>query len=382
MISKTINLLDKVRAVKSPLRLKKYALDFIARVFSQIYDSGMLVIDRTSSVVFVPLYDLYDLLRKKNANSVEVMVCRHQYYSDDGNQESTEKMFLDNTLANYLKDRSKIAVYYWDDNQPVVGFSINFYRNVVSLNPKYLILSSWAQGVFYQPMPWILARLKKRNIRVVVLWWDTCYLGFVKSVSPVINVVDVHGILDNPTLNLGESHEAQLLKEKTIVLLCPYAVDIEERERDIDVAFLGQVSSYRDNRKTYLHFLFENNIALFISTNDRNQQCSHEMYYETLSRAKIGLNFSMSANGPQFKGRVIETMLAGSLLLDERNKQTACYFSEGEDYVAFSSKKELLEKIKYYLAHEDERKMIAESGQRKAKQLTNGKQFWDKVLTS
>lgn len=383
MSTRLSQLLHKARVARNrPLKLKKYASSFLTSLFIMSYDKGMLVIDRATSIVFAPLYDLCGMLRSKQnkqKHSVEVLICRYKY-SGETDQESIEKLTLEDTLVNYMGDRSKISFYYWDVDQPLIGFSINFYKKVASLNPKYLVISSYAPGIFYQPMPWLLARLKKKYICIVALWWDTCSAGFAKSISPVIETVDIHGIMENPTLNFGESSEAKLLKGKACCLFSAYDLELMERQRDIDVAFLGQISGYRSVRRAYLDFMLENKVSLHYAAYDKNQQCSHDKYYEILSRSKIGINFSMSVDKHQLKARVFETMLAGSLLLEERNEQTAYYFTEDVDYVAFSSENELLQKIRYYLAHENERKKIAETGHRKVSQLFNGRQFWDKVL--
>ena len=380
MLTQLFQLLHKVRvATSKPLKLKQYASYFLASFFAKSYDKGMLIVDRATSMVFAYLYDLCGVQRDNETHEVEVLICRYKY-SGNSDQESIEKFALEDTLINYAGDRRRISVYYWDVDQPFVGFGINFYKKAASLNPKYLVLSSYAPSVFYQPMPWILARLKKRNICIVALWWDTCSPGFAKSISPVMNTVDVHGIMENPTLNFGESLEAQLLKQKARSLFSAFDLKLKKMERDIDVAFLGQVSDYRSVRKSYLDFLIEHKVSLHYSAYEKSQQCSHDKYYEILSRAKIGINFSMSVDKHQLKARVFETMLAGSLLLEERNEQTAYYFTEDIEFVAFSSQSELLEKVFYYLAHENERSAIAEAGHRKVKRLFNGKQFWDKVL--
>jgi spore maturation protein CgeB len=96
-------------------------------------------------------------------------------------------------------------------------------------------------------------------------------------------------------------------------------------------------------------------VGFYCSVGDRGSGfLPNEKYYEILSHSKMGISFSMSAGKPQFKGRVIETMLDGGFLLNQRNKQAAEYLSEGGDYAAFSSKEELLGKIEYYLSHEGE----------------------------
>jgi hypothetical protein len=382
MLKRLYQLLNKSKvATRMPLKLKKHLLSFSTSLFVKSYDNLMMVIDRATSIVFVLLYDFFSLMINKKGHASEVLLCRYCYFGDSG-IESIEKFTLEDTLVNYLGDRNKIAVYYWDKDQPLFGFGIKFYRKVAKLNPKYLVLSSYAPGVFYQPMPWILARLKKRNVRIVALWWDTCGPSFAKSISSVIDTIDVQVIMENPTLNFGASREAQLLKEKARGLFSAFDLELEKRKRDIDVAFLGQISAYRSVRRAYLDFLLENNVSLHYSAFEKNQQCSNEKYYEILSRAKIGINFSMSVDKHQLKARVFETMQAGGMLLEERNEQTAYYFTEGVEYVAFSSESELLEKIHYYLANENERLAIALAGHRKVRKLFSGKQFWDNVLSS
>ena len=45
-------------------------------------------------------------------------------------------------------------------------------------------------------------------------------------------------------------------------------------------------------------------------------------------------------------------MHAEALLLESENSQIAILFDEGVDYVSFSDREDLLEKINYYLIHE------------------------------
>ncbi|MFH1538015.1 MAG: glycosyltransferase [bacterium] len=70
--------------------------------------------------------------------------------------------------------------------------------------------------------------------------------------------------------------------------------------------------------------------------------------------------------------RVIECMLAGGFVLvrhmpPEKDKLSVYdFFEAGSEFDVFKNKKDLIEKIKYYLENEERRKEIAERGRRKA----------------
>lgn len=55
--------------------------------------------------------------------------------------------------------------------------------------------------------------------------------------------------------------------------------------------------------------------------------------------------------------------------MENENPQTRCYFTPGEDYVSFNSEDDLMDKIKYFLEHEDERLEIAAWGELKARSI-------------
>ena len=61
-------------------------------------------------------------------------------------------------------------------------------------------------------------------------------------------------------------------------------------------------------------------------------------------------------------------MGAGGFLLTNYQNDFAMHFVDGEDYVSYSDREDMLNKIKYYLEHEDERKLIAENGCRKVRE--------------
>ena len=67
----------------------------------------------------------------------------------------------------------------------------------------------------------------------------------------------------------------------------------------------------------------------------------------------------------QIKGRNFEVPGSGGFLLTSDADNLGDYYENGKEIVIFENTEEMIEKIKYYLSHEDERQRIAEAGYRR-----------------
>src|SRR5262249_48762509 len=252
-----------------------------------------------------------------------------------------------------------------------------------SVKPKAIILSSYDPGYPLQPSVETIRFLRRGwKIPIVAMWWDTCYAGFWPSIVPVLPYVDVHVVLDNPLLNFFDAAARQQYGHRFLALWEAMDTAIYNNPRvarDVEVAFLGQVAGYRSVRMPYVQHLLDNNVPLFCSLVNRADQPSHSDYQDVLKRTKIGLNFSQSVDSDQLKSRVFETMSCGALLMENDNPQTRCYFTPMKDYVPFDSPSDLLDKIRYFLAHEDERLEIAAHGEEKVRSQFDAAHFWKAV---
>ncbi|MFC4767277.1 CgeB family protein [Effusibacillus consociatus] len=86
------------------------------------------------------------------------------------------------------------------------------------------------------------------------------------------------------------------------------------------------------------------------------------------NQTKINLNFSKAsvADILQIKARDFEVPGCGGLLMTGYNDELSEYYEFGKEVVTYRDQSELIEKIRYYLTHEEERDRIAEAGYNRA----------------
>lgn len=90
-----------------------------------------------------------------------------------------------------------------------------------------------------------------------------------------------------------------------------------------------------------------------------------EDYSKSLQAFKISLCFLRKINFDQQTTRSVEIPACGGFMMAERTDEHLAMFEDGKEAVYFSSNEELLEKCRYYLSHEDERKQIAFAGHKR-----------------
>ena len=84
--------------------------------------------------------------------------------------------------------------------------------------------------------------------------------------------------------------------------------------------------------------------------------------------SRINLNISLRSIRSGIPLRVLDIMACGGFVLTNRQPEITEYFTEGVEVVTFDSMEDCVEKVRYYLAHEEERRRIAEAGRRKVEE--------------
>lgn len=150
-------------------------------------------------------------------------------------------------------------------------------------------------------------------------------------------------------------------------------------KKNIDISFIGQITNYEDRIK-FINYVAANGIKIEIfGRGSKNGEVSLSKMVDIFNMTKININFTgittknvlgnrqnIDARLKQMKGRMAEIALCGGFVLTEYVPYINEVFQIDKEIAVFYEKEDLLEKIRYYLAHEDERESIAKKGYAKA----------------
>jgi len=87
-----------------------------------------------------------------------------------------------------------------------------------------------------------------------------------------------------------------------------------------------------------------------------------EIYNKVLCGAKIALGLLSKLNVDPYAFRSFEIPATKTMMLSEYTDDLSSLFRENEEVVFFRTKEELIQKLKYYLSHDELRQAIAEAG--------------------
>jgi len=374
----------KVKSLLSqPYRLRNNILIRLNRIQGKVYDWFIGRGERLIGLMWAATAGQRIVKAVPERKRKLILLCRYRFISGGGQEVD---IFHPNSfyiLDDSLKDRGDLELFYWDSGRRLIGNQVEFFEKVLRKQPDMVVFYCYSSSMHSAPALSLVKKLRnKTSAKFIAIWEDTVNDGFIKkNILPKIPFFDLQVINDNP-MYLSD-YEKLPVEQKDRILVFPGAYSIKlfkPSEKTIDVAFSGRVGNYRSHRREYLLYLMECNVAGFIGAFGSDFDLTAEEYYKILAKAKIGLNFSYSVNNHQIKGRIFETMLSRAMLLETENPQTASLFEEGKDYVSFSSKEDMVDKIRYYLKNDEERMRIAENGRRKMIECYNHQIYWDKIL--
>ncbi len=153
----------------------------------------------------------------------------------------------------------------------------------------------------------------------------------------------------------------------------PIAMTLEDQAKwGADVSFVG---TFERDRAEKMLYLAEQGIKVNVwgpdwqkwRTNHPNlevvrQGIYNQEYIKVICGSKINLSFLRQMNRDRHTSRSLEIPATGGFMITERTDEHQQLFIEGKEAEFFDTNAELLQKIRYYLEHEPERRAIAKAG--------------------
>jgi spore maturation protein CgeB len=136
---------------------------------------------------------------------------------------------------------------------------------------------------------------------------------------------------------------------------------------------IGFIGSYEEEREDYIAHLIKNGIDVEVYGNDwpsgkywdvikphyKGASVFGNGYVEVINRMDIALHFLRKINRDQQDSRTFEIPACNVFMLSERSYLHRELFSEGQETDYFTSKEELVQKVKYYISHPELRIKMA-----------------------
>ncbi len=254
--------------------------------------------------------------------------------------------------------------------------------------------------------PKIISLINKNDFDV--LWLDNAQtispetLGIVRQVSPKTIIVgyspdDMAGKHNQSRAFMGglpfyhfyfttKSYGVKELKDMGVpqVVFIDNAYDpnthrpatLSEEEKKQYGGNVGFIGDYESERAQLIFYLAEHGISVRIWGPNWERKCKlhhpnmliegkflyGDEYAKAICAFDINLAFLRKINRDLQTQRSVEIPACGAFMLAERTQEHLELFEEGKEAAFFSTKEELLEKVRYYLNHSEKRKQIAQAG--------------------
>lgn len=261
---------------------------------------------------------------------------------------------------------------------------------------NYVLLSEDFDLAVVSPLGPMFPSLEvAENLRnkLMICWWDTLFGSFSSFIGRDHHH-EVNGeIVTTPSLSAYSLYCANIVFDygfgeeyKNIYgLSVPQdstVYNLGNGVRDIDISFVGAV---KNERGPIIELLQNNGIDVYLTggrgTNGKN--LTFEEYADIIRRSKISLNFNWAYNSPQRKGRIFEIAACGSFMLSnfpESLKGKNGYYFEDEKHFSSFNENNVVDKVKYWLTHNNEREQIAEAMHEVYKQKYAPAPWWNNIF--
>jgi spore maturation protein CgeB len=304
------------------------------------------------------------------------------YYQDNTKKKNKFLYPIDFTLKKFLKKKGinlNIKKFYTDKYNNSV-LILKFLKFFVQTKPKYIIFPIDYNGSG-NGLNYVLLIILKFifNIKFISISNDPAWgINFLRY-KLGIKIFDIQ--IAWPYAYAGNK---KFLASLTIVT--KESKFINFKKKNINISYIGR--NYGE-RKEIIEYLEKKNIKINKYGEAYSKIVNEDQYYKILLKTKIVINFPKNINHKdiiypyQIRGRVFESIGCGCLLFDQKNELLEKFFIEGEDYINYKNKHDLLKKIKYYLKnYKNIGQKIANNAHQKLNKKFSSFSVWSTIFSN
>jgi glycosyltransferase involved in cell wall biosynthesis len=247
--------------------------------------------------------------------------------------------------ADLLALAPNYDVFFIHFGKPILDF--DFFRRLKKVNPKLAIVYVGTDADYYFPL----------YAQFII---DSVDLFLSLDSIRIADTVAQKNICSTVIGNITNKHDFHPLDGVT---------------PDLDVSFYGGLKC---DRKQQIDYLKNNDVNISCFGSSFGKYLSQEELNLVLNRSKIGISFNkfdvqpLKVKFPKdyprataITAHTFEYLLCGRFVLSEEIKNFERFLIPEKEVINFNGKKDLLDKIRYYLEHEQEREDIARAGHMK-----------------
>lgn len=258
-----------------------------------------------------------------------------------------------NSTIKQLINSKEYDVVWIDKGNTIEASTLNYIKQK---QPKVKLIS-------YSPDNMVLRHNQSQQYIEGLPYYDAIVTNKSYTVSALKGMGAKNVIFVNNTYS-SSFHYPYSLTEEDKTLFCKSIgfIGAWEKERCDSIRYLVdnglQVTVWGDRKwmkyKNYSPNLIIKDFGLY-----------SDNYCRALQAIQINLCFLRKKNFDQQTTRSVEIPACGGFMMAERTKEHMAMFEEDKEAVYFSSNEELLEKCRYYLLHDQERRSIALAGRQR-----------------
>lgn len=252
-------------------------------------------------------------------------------------------------------------------------------KTIINIKPDLLLLG---HSELIEDETLLKIKELQPNIKIAMWWVD--WVFNLKNISSRLKIIDNFFITSDPNELKRMNVEKEIIKKcEYMPNFCDSSIDTfkayEQENHAYDLLFIGRYDKEREGFINFIKKTFSDlNLGLFGL--DKTSIISGNDYFEAISSAKIGINYSRNNDISMYSSdRIIHLMANGVLVFSPKIPNFDKIFTDNE-IVYFENTKDFEKKVRYYLDNPEQRKTIAKNGWEKAHSYFNEKIITKNIL--